>query len=266
MGTRTKDGEVKRAFLLSADDLHNLAKLLEEEVLERIGERSAAIYGDEDRKISYNVEFSDGSSLDTSSLDEVLQLPNSPLSKITKIRLSTPYSAAKIRASVRFANEGYGGPMSYTVSGEEREVFSLAKKLDEFLIGLKRWYWPIARYSLYAVFLVLCFALIGIVLAALAIAVVVDRFFFPGLLDDSGGDGSSLEFGVLVWGLLMLICGAVLLLDFARNRWFPNATYAIGQGEKRDEQMERFRKGIITVVLAPFVIGLFIRLLFAWLM
>ena len=105
------------AFMLDADGLRRLSELLEENVLDRIEVPEVARFSKEDngivrkplfdKEINYSVDFSDNSSLSTSSIEEVLRLPNSSKRKIAAIRLSTPYRADKIQANIRLRENSY---------------------------------------------------------------------------------------------------------------------------------------------------------------
>jgi hypothetical protein len=60
----TKSRTFKMAFLVDADSLRRLSKLLQESVLDRMPE-------DSDRRITCKVDLSDGSSVDKASVEDV---------------------------------------------------------------------------------------------------------------------------------------------------------------------------------------------------
>ncbi len=186
--TTKKSQTFKMAFLLDADSLRRLSDLLKENVLDQI-EVPKRAYVTEDnevaykplyeKRINYSVDFSDDSSFETPSIEEVLNLPNSNRRRITSVSLSTPFMASKIRAEVRLRDSRYGS-VSYDLRGEDKEVLSLADKLEDRLPGLRQWYSPLARISFVAAAVVTY-----IVVFALASALVAADFFLLNFLQDN---------------------------------------------------------------------------------
>ena len=119
------------AFLLDEEALRGLTRLLQTEILEGTEEPSEGIkelMGDEG--LEYRVELSDNTTITTSSLDEVLSLPNSAKRRIRSIWVSSPYLGRSVRASVGFTDRKYI-PVTYNVRGDDKEVVSLSAKLED---------------------------------------------------------------------------------------------------------------------------------------
>ena len=239
----TKSEPFKSAFRVDPVALRRLVDLLEKEVLQQI---ELSKY--RERVIEYDVKLSDGSNLSTTDLDEVLELENSRRRHITSIVLSTPY-ADSIRATVKLSNDS--PPVSYDLRGEDKEVVSLSSKLDENLIGLRQWYSFVARYSV----LGLLFLLYALAFVAAFTLSAADAFFPSLVPEGSGGSETSardqFSFVLVVWSALLV----GLTLDVFRKLLFPIATFAIGQGAKRDKTLAGIRVAAITVVLVPTLIS-----------
>jgi hypothetical protein len=210
-----------------------------------------------EKKISYNIDLSDGTSIRTDSIDDVFRLPNGRNRSITSISLGTPILYESIQARVRLNNSRYI-PVSYDLSGEYRKVTALADTLNEHLPGLRRWYSPVTRLSFVTAFFVLCFGAYFLVLLLAA-----TDFLFPSMVpgnyvSSGASDNSNPLFAVL---LVVTLLSVVLfeIIDRAVKRLFPIATFAISQGADRDRHLNAVRIVVITVILIPFLLGLLIN-------
>ncbi len=238
------------AFLLGPDELRRLSRLLTENVVQHIPPDT---YGERD--ISYGVGFSDGSSMETDSLDDVLDLPNGKR-RITSLSVHTPYGHDKIRASLRLNETPYSMPVRYDLAGEDKEVLALADKLDEYLVGLRQWYSPLARFS-FVGFLAAAYMLVYI---GANLIVFADYLFFPNLLPGyrSGqppADTSSGLTTVFVVGAIAMIA-LMAALDWVFKRIFPVSTFTIGQGAKRNRNLNYVRGVVLTAVVIPVLLQL----------
>ena len=241
----TKSESFKSAFRVDPDALRRLVGLLDNEVLRQI---ELSKY--RERVIEYVVELSDGSNLSTTDLEEVLNLENARRRHITAVSLATPY-ADSIRATVKLSNDS--PPITYNLRGDDKEVVSLSSKLDEHLTGLRQWYSVVARYSLFG----LLAALSALVFFAAYVFLLAD-VVFPNLVTDGGAseaDESRIQ-GTFIAATISVYVLA-FLLDRLRTLLFPRATFAVGQGAKRDKTLSGLRVGAITVVAIPVLISAF---------
>lgn len=247
MAVTSKSETFHIAFLLDADNLRLLSNLLEENVLSKIEENEVSPLVE--KEISYKVDLSDGSSVSTESIEEVLDLPNSPKRKITSISIDTPYFFRRIKASVSLKDDSYR-PVSYDLSGDYEEVITLADRLDDRLPGLRQWYSPLTRYSFFGILAVTC----GVVFFSAYAFAAVD-YFYPDFL--AGEESEKIDTGLtgLVGVLFFLTVGVCLLLDWFRKKLFPVGTFAIGQGVDRYNRLTNIRNTILTGVVLAGVVG-----------
>lgn len=240
------------AFLLDEESLRSLTRLLQKEVLEGTEAPSEAVrelIGDEG--IEYRIELSDNTTITTSSIDEVFALPNSPKRRISSIWISTPYTGRRVRGSIRLKNNRYI-PVNYELRGDDKEVGSLAAKLDDHLLGLRPWYSFLTRWSFANIFIFLAFVGLAIaVLAVLAMFAFSRESVMEALKKDDGPDYS----GLFALGYVCII-GLLAGLDWIVGRLFPIATFAIGQGIRRNERLNTVRTAVVTTVLLTIPVGI----------
>lgn len=244
--TTTKPRSFKMAYLLDGDSLRQLDRFLEKEVL--VQARPPGNYEDAFKKeLDYRVNFSDGSNLQTTSIDEIADLPNSRERRITAITVNTPYWNRDLRARIGFRSDRHLAPIEYEVSGEASAALHLADKLDQHLLAFRQWYSPIIRVGFLGI--ALLFALL-LFLSANVIAVVY------GFESDPSQAQSVV--GALIYVGIFAI-GA--LLDWFRGTLFPVATFAIGQGVARNDSRKFWRGTVVLGLFLSLVGSLLVELL-----
>lgn len=209
---------------------------------------------DEERRVKkemeYTVELSDGSTVTTADVENVLNLPNSSSRRIQSIELATPYSMGKIRASVRFRNEAII-PVTYDLRGEDKEVVSLSDKLEQDLVGLRQW------YSLLTIERILYVAMSSVlVLSTLALVFIVLLLAFDGMREAPRNIPVEIP-------LLFVLAPFVILMVLASLSWkiFPVGTFAIGQGVQRHNRLKTIRMVALTGILLPIPVGVLVNFL-----
>jgi hypothetical protein len=264
----SKSRTFRIAFQLDEERFRRLSEVLEREVLNdmevpteisRIGD-DGEVHRDPwyEKELSYHIRLSDGTSITTSSIDDVLRLPNSRDRRITYVSLSTPLLYRPLNARVNLI-ESRNAPVSYDVSGEYRKVLPVTDALDDHLPGLRQWYTPVVRFSALGAFI-----LIGLALYTLIAVLVAADFFFPdqvpGTLQPSGEATYSLYTGVFVVAILLVL---LLLegIDRVVRRVFPVATFAIGQGLDRHKHLNFVRVVVVTAIVLPILTGLLVEAL-----
>lgn len=238
------------AFLLDSDTLCRLKNLLTREVFEKseVEEETPR----SDRAIEYSIELTDGTSADTTDIEEILNHPNSSDRSISLISLSTPFSSREMHATVRFENKEHT-PVHYDLRGEEGEVISLSSKLDEELQGMRQWH-TILTPDRNLLAMLAFSTVLSIVLSTL----MVSSLIFEGLRDAlKASDAILIPFFVVA----VLLTVLYLLLLLLGQKLFPIGTFAIGQGVRRHNRLNNIRKAILTVVLFPLLIGLLFELI-----
>lgn len=218
----TKSGRPKVAFLLDEDKLQRLTDILKQ--------KAGAAH-----KPEYTVLLSDDSSLNTSSLEEVLDVPNTKSRSITSIVVSTPLTSP-LHYDLKFANVE-DPPVTYEVTGPEDDVRTLAAKLDEFVDGLRQWYSPIVFTNPWIITLLLIIPIMVVVIAIAPQVGAVTAAIVPG------NEDSAVSFSVwyAVSYVLFFVLGAspLWLILFLRKRIFPSGVFAIGGGISRHERARR---------------------------
>lgn len=253
--TTTKPRYIRMAYLLDADKLRQLVELLEKNVTNHIDVSKEPLVTDKD--LDYDVEFSDGTSRTFSSIEDVLELPNSSKRRISKLSISTPYFYGPIQASVDF-RQNRELAASYNLKGEDKEVLALADKLDEYMLGVRHWYSPLTRFSFLGLMIFL--PIIMVVLGGMAVAA---DYFFPNLLSsgDSSSSGSELREAIGIYSVVMLIFASMWVFGWLLKRVFPVSTFAIGQGIDRHKRLNKIRGIVLTGVFLTVPAGLLVNYL-----
>ena len=124
------------------------------------------------------------------------------------------------------------------ISGAESTVLEVRDRLHEIIAGAKPWYWRIAKFDAYFWFFLFA--------------------FFGGFVIGVMGSGTkneplSFKFALLGAVVLLLFIGAISLVPWSlnrlRERFFPFAVYAIGQGKIRYDNDEKLRWGVIVAFI-----------------
>ncbi len=235
ISTTTKPRSFRWAYLLDENTLRRLDQMLKEDVLNEV--ESSLLSRDEPKELDYQVGFSDGSYLHTSSVDEVSNLPNSRDRRITSLRVSEPFWVTDLRVRVSFTNSRSLPSVEYEVRGEASKALHLADKLDQRLLAVRQWYTPILRLS----FTVIA---IGIVFLSFLAAYLIGAAFQT--------EANSTEVNLWAAAIVVFIPLGVVavgaLLDWLRNTLFPAATFAIGQGVARNKTLNFWRTFLGIVV------------------
>lgn len=145
-------------------------------------------------------------------------------------------------------------PVSYDLSGDYEQVITLADRLNERLPGLKQWYSPLTRYSVFGILAVAC---VVVFFSAYALAAV--DYFYPDFLTGEESEKTDTGLTGLVGVLFFLTAGACLLLDWFRKKLFPVGTFAIGQGLDRHSRLSNIRYTVLTGVVLAFVVGVLVN-------
>lgn len=233
--------------MLDSDDLRQLDGELRAEVLAK-AEMPKGLEDYWEKELVYVVQFSDGSNLRTISLDEILNLPNSPERRITSITVNTPSWYRYLTARVSFRSYSTLPSVEYEVSGEASAALHLADKLDQRLLGLRQWYTPILRVNFFYMALLLVF---GLILYATVAATV----------NDTPND-ANLTWWQASLGLFLYFVAPLLVatfLDWLRRKLFPTSTFAIGQGVGRNKTLNFWRVAVLLALLVSVISGLIVE-------
>ena len=238
------------AFVLDSRALHRVTDLLTTRVLERIelDERRTK------KELEYNVELSDGTSKAMSSIEDLLNLSNSPTRQIKTLRISTPFKVNEARATVWFKNQILT-PVFYSLRGEEEAVESLSSNLEDEISGMRQWYTPLTLDRLLTMTLGILNVLAFLFLASVVLLILWENPLeaLKGLVDNVPTTVATI--------LLVLPPVILCLLAVFGTKLFPVGIFAIGQGEQRHKRLQTIRKLILTGVLLPIPVGIVINLI-----
>ena len=241
----TKTRSINIAFVLDAQALDRITDLLTKKVLERIelDERRFK------KEIEYEAELSDGTTKSKLSIEDLLDLPNSPTKQIKQIRIHTPYAAEELQATVWFKNEMIT-PVYYTMRGDEEAVESLSSNLEDEIAGVRQWYTPLTSDRAFMMMMGY-----SVVLSLLLLVSVLSSVLFriKPLIGNMPVAASS---------ILLLVPPAILIgLTLFGVKLFPAGTFPIGQGEQRHKRLTYIRNLILTGVMLPIPVGILVNLI-----
>ena len=208
----SKDG----AFVCEAEDLERLTRLLELEVGE----------------ISWEIACADGVTRSGDNVAMLLEFDNAPNRKIQRLRLHAGGYVAERSASVQLG--GSLDVLHVSIDGPAEVVDQLRPALESQLSGLRVWYGRVADFDFLGASMLFLFLLGG----TLFLAVV--------LLESSNESAETSRrpqaiFITVIVGIPVIAWG----LNKIRDRLFPRVTFAIGQGKRRHEHLEKVRWGVI---------------------
>lgn len=223
----SKTRSLEIAFLVDADSLRQLENLLRE-------------VGD---SLEYQVRFSDGHAIQYHDVEEILKQPNhrmrsivSLIAGVTGRGKQSAYVVLKdkpAQASSSFGASTSSPSVEYTVTGTQKNVIYFGDKLDAWNVGIRQWYSAFYRG-------ILSLLLGGAILAG---PFLLWQYPFSHLFSQAFLKSHAWLPGAFIVGLWTSAFGI--------SKLFPRATFAIGQGLKRDRALTYLK----TVVLAAFIIS-----------
>jgi hypothetical protein len=228
----TKTTTVKRAFVLHPDQIRRIADTVQE-------------HGG---NCSFKVECAGDLTLNPSSMDELLSVPNVGDYRIKSLGISSWGGGASASVDVTFYAEGSAGwasgPIRICMSGDDSDVVKTHDRLmREIVIAAKqRWLAILDPDDLFGD-LVLFVVFLPISGLAALLFFLGSKTVFPTSL--------SLVFAILVYG----VCSAVGSSAFRRAAsWaYPKGIFLIGSGKQEYEDI-RSRRQLVTI--SYWVVGL----------
>jgi hypothetical protein len=202
----------------------------------------------------YVIGCADGSSFKPSSLDEFFSFPNIDTRPIHTIALNTPWGRKPfVRITVTTASR-HGGTISYSVDGDEKDVFYVADKLEEWIKSV----WQ--DYSWLAIESSTTSLITGVLGGAgLTILGIVVPLLF-------GTRYPRFVYGAGVVGLLFLSMGYIL--KRVRKWAFPVGIFAWGNGfhrlNKYRGRQQRLNLLALVSFLFVFVVGIASSMIANW--
>ena len=215
-GSRTISEDV--AFACEHDDLERLANLL----ATRVG------------PMSWKLEWSDRIDRQGDDLAKLLEFVNSSRQEVRDIQLWARSEDRERHVSIGL---GRGFSNIYTsIEGPVEFVQQFSAVLEAQLSGFRPWYARVARLDFVDVGFGILFSLFAVVVLLTALGLV-------------GTDDRSSDPTARGQALLYTVIGVVVvigwLLNKARERRFPMTTFALGQGKRRYQTLEKVRWTVV---------------------
>lgn len=254
MPSRTrKSKEFKMAFLLDEPAFRRLVSTVQDVISRDEKRAEQPELFQPTNEIDYFVTFSDGSSLECDSVEEVTQIPNSQNRKITSISLTTSeHRETRVELSFRGSSDD---SVQYGITGTERDVFYFSNQTEEQLSALRQWYSPIATAGI-GIFLILAvFLMSWLVVGAITLG---DSLGLEGSVD-TVWEGLTLPLVMFV--ALAVVFGPIWLLGVLRDRLFPVGVFAFGDGAARYKRLQRVHTVVASILFVSIGVGLFVSFL-----
>lgn len=216
--------EVPQAFVVKIEDLTKLWQCFEKS----IGPPAAT------------AQCADGLVRHFESLSELTGFENAERTKINSLELSARSREYRERAEVALGGK-FLATISVTMEGEEDTISKLMLEVKDILYGMRPWYSRIARLDMFYVW----FPIFLVVF--LLLQIMAQGAPQPQPIPFSKALGVTGFVLVLIFVIGGIVWGSAKL----RNRFFPLATFAIGQGLGRHQHQEQIR----WVVIVGFLVG-----------
>jgi hypothetical protein len=194
------------------------------------------------KSVSAIVEFSDSIQRKIESIEALVQFENSKKRQIKRIELIAKCKKGMNITRLELEDNDFR-TVSISSSGEDVLVTQVGDQIPEIIEGLKPWYAPISKVDVVSLFLGLL--TIGFILMSL-------------MLPESDGkrEAMSFEESLKVIGIVLAFIASVYLaykyLNKLKTAIFPNASFALGQGNERYELQEKIRWGVVVALLVSF--------------
>ena len=217
------------AFVCEAEDLERLTRLLDSEVGE----------------LSWEIACADGVTRSGENVATLLEFDNTPNRKIQGLRLHAGGYVGQRSASVQLG--GRFDELDASIEGPPEFVDQLRPALESQLSGLRVWYGRVTGIDFYLASLFLLILL----------WVTMRLAFLFGFIESSNEPPATSRRAQVI--VVTAIAGISLIpwgLSKIRDRLFPRATFAIGQGKRRHENLEKVRWGVIIAFGVSLAAGL----------
>jgi hypothetical protein len=231
----------------------NLAFVLLKKDLSRLNEIVRGYLGS-NADVSFRVTCANNTTLTWDSITPVHDYDNARKKQIDKLVISGTSENRKKRVSIvlKRTRNPYIVPIEITVTGEdvtEASVQNTFQSLEETCEGMAPWFGWVATVNILKVLL---YCLLTLIIAAgLGVAHYGIEHVFPS--------GPRTAINILIGAVAGWVVPSIL--HYIHHQYFPKGTFAIGQGERRHQNAEVIRIGIIVAFLvsvaSSVAVGLF---------
>ena len=171
---------------------------------------------------------------------------------IRSLHVSTPASAERF-ATLTFRDDDCES-FEVHCSGPEADVLRLSDAIDGTLAKIRPWYGCVAKNSLWQLGSILAMAVLVLVTLLLLATWIMIRIGVLSTPRDLAVNDLAITAN-LIMGLAVSYAFILAMLEWFRIRLFPVGTLAFGYGRKRYLRMERWRRAVVTSLLAGILCG-----------
>jgi len=222
--------------------------------LRRLDETIKSIIGSEEEKnisILYKIKCSDGSKVETSDINDVVNEENLKSRSIENIEIVAYEKELNNSINISLGRGGYfqSTPISYSITGDSREwVYVTASKIEERIEGLKQWYsfFYKLNYDLSMTIIIIFFMMF--------IGVQPEKE-----ISENTGNISLIVFlkGFLILVTILLIIYLIYkLIKSSLIYLFPETVFRIGEGKKRHDTITDLRGKLFWVIFVGLIISI----------
>ena len=190
--------------------------------------------------VTATVSCTDGLVRHFDNCESLVQYDNPTRAAVTSLEISAkshdPYTTAEISLGAR-----YSAPISISLRGEENAVSSMRTYVSDTVDGMRAWY---SRLSIIDFF----YVWFPILMVLLLLAQIMSPSDTPY---PTTPFKKAIEVLVIVMAVIGGVAAVIWAIAWLRKRFFPVATFAIGQGLSRHQHNEQIR----WVVIVGFVVG-----------
>ncbi len=219
------------AFAAEADDLRLLSEAFEKHV----------------GPVEIQAECADSLTRHFPSVSSLAEYENPPAAQICALRITARSRELSSRAHISLGNASSSN-IYIGIEAEEGACVALNTDIGNRLEAMRPWYSPLWRFDFVNVFYIITWVPILLLLGAVGLGMI--------RLGQSQNSASNADTGrgVLI-GIAPVVLGIVV--NATRGRLFPIASFLVGQGKKRDRNIELARNllaiGLVVSILGSLV-------------
>lgn len=216
--------DIPHAFIATSNDVLKLSNILK----------------DKGFTVLATVACTDGIVRKFDNCESLAQYENPPRAAIRSIRIYAQSGDISTTAEISLGTQ-YAAPISISLRGEENLVSSMRTELTDIADGMRSWYSKISTIDFFNIWFPIFAAL----------------FMLASIMSSSSTShpATLINKALLILAAIVACIGSIVAIIWAisqlRKRFFPVATFAIGQGLHRHQHNEQIR----WVVIVGFLVG-----------
>jgi len=221
-------------------------------------EKLLVILNDTKEEIEISITCSEGSNIKFDNKEQLLQFSNAKSRKIDSIIFKTPWKS-EIGIVIKISNNNYSS-VNYEISGNDKDVFYLSSKLDDYFDSLRLWYTKIAFADFVTTFFVFFIALYFLI-----------QFYVIFCFNASQTKTVSTDTKQTLYYKSIIELSPIFILAFGtfvnkiRSFLFPYSNFGIGDGIFRYNLSKNCRTFIGVSFAFTLVMGILTNWVYAYL-